>query len=118
MDMQEKVEKSLEMLDKLRLFMGQRAGRELWAGKPKDVQDRDLESYNRDLDTLRDTILSLQAEHTGAIEFMRKSLIDEADFCSVCVYNGGTQCTYPGGAICGGKVTNWEWSWPPKKPEV
>ena len=49
-------EKALEILDKLQFFYGQRAGRELWAGKPIDVQDKDIENFNRDIEFLREYI--------------------------------------------------------------
>lgn len=41
------------IIDKLQFFGGQRAGRELWNDKPREVQDADIENFNRDLDTLR-----------------------------------------------------------------
>ena len=46
----------LDILDKWGFFLGQRAGRELWANKPKDVQDKDLVDFNRDLETVRSFI--------------------------------------------------------------
>lgn len=33
-------------------FFNQRAGRELWQDKPKEVQDRDIKSYDEFYDTL------------------------------------------------------------------
>lgn len=42
MDKQELIDK-LEML----LFFNQRAGRELWNDKPKDVQDEDIKNAER-----------------------------------------------------------------------
>ena len=50
--------KAIEILDKMQFFGGQRAGRELWADKPKEVQDADLEAFNRDIVFLRKVILS------------------------------------------------------------
>ena len=38
---------ALEVLDKLSFFGGQRAGRELWNDKPREVQDEDIASFNR-----------------------------------------------------------------------
>lgn len=46
----------MDILDKWGFFLGQRAGRELWADKPKDVQDKDLADFNRDLETVRSFI--------------------------------------------------------------
>ena len=47
---------ALEVLDKLSFFGGQRAGRELWNDKPREVQDEDIASFNRDIEWLRDII--------------------------------------------------------------
>lgn len=47
---------ALEVLDKLSFFGGQRAGRELWNDKPREVQDEDIASFNRDIECLRDII--------------------------------------------------------------
>ncbi len=41
-------EKAIEILEKFDFFEGQRAGRELWNDKPRDVQDRDIASFSRD----------------------------------------------------------------------
>lgn len=43
----------LEILDKIEMFQGQRAGRELWADKPMEVQEQDLTNFNRDIGTIR-----------------------------------------------------------------
>lgn len=45
-----------EVLDKLQFFGGQRAGRELWNDKTREVQDEDIASFNRDIEYLRDCI--------------------------------------------------------------
>ena len=47
---------ALEVLDKLFFFGGQRAGRELWNDKPREVQDEDIASFNRDIEWLREFI--------------------------------------------------------------
>ncbi len=47
---------ALEVLGKLSFFGGQRAGRELWNDKPREVQDEDIASFNRDIEYLRDII--------------------------------------------------------------
>lgn len=51
-----------DTLDKIQFFQGQRAGRELWNDKPRDVQDEDLATFNRDIDSVRDYIISLEKE--------------------------------------------------------
>ena len=50
------IEKAIEILDKLSFFGGQRAGRELWNDKPREVQDEDIASFNRDIEYIRDII--------------------------------------------------------------
>lgn len=53
----ENINKCLEILSKWEFFQGQRAGRELWSDKPREVQDEDIEDFNRDLGFIR-TVLS------------------------------------------------------------
>ena len=45
--------KALEILDKFDFFQGQRAGRELWAEKPFDVQEEDLKNFSLDVELLK-----------------------------------------------------------------
>ena len=52
----QELEKAFDMLDKLSFFGGQRAGRELWNDKPREVQDEDIANFNRDIEYLRDII--------------------------------------------------------------
>ena len=52
----QELDKAIEILDKLSFFGGQRAGRELWNDKPRDVQDEDIANFNRDIEYLRDFI--------------------------------------------------------------
>lgn len=42
-----------EILDKWEFFYGQRAGRDLWGDKPKEVQDEDVAQFNRDMQIVR-----------------------------------------------------------------
>lgn len=51
-----KTSEVLDILDRLQFFEGQRAGRELWSNKPIEVQEEDLENYNRDIDKIRDYV--------------------------------------------------------------
>lgn len=46
-------EKIEDILNKWEFFYGQRAGRELWAEKPTEVQDKDIENFCRDLAMVR-----------------------------------------------------------------
>ena len=50
------IDKCLNILDKMEFF-NQRAGRELWFDKPKNIQDEDIENFNRDINTLKEYIL-------------------------------------------------------------
>lgn len=63
----------MEILDKLQFFCGQRAGRELWADKPTDVQDADLESYNENIEAIRDYIQQLEAERDAAVAGLKSN---------------------------------------------
>ena len=53
-----KTSEVLEILDKMEMFQGQRAGRELWADKPREVQEQDLTNFNRDIEKIRKYIES------------------------------------------------------------
>ena len=78
------VEKSeiLYTLDKMQFFLGQRAGRELWNDKPEDVQEKDLENFNRDIEKIKEYLWNVKpvkrgewiAQDEGLTKFM----------CSVC----------------------------------
>lgn len=56
-----------EVLEKLSFFYGQRAGRELWADKPREVQDEDIVSFNRDIEYLRNIIRKHMSDDAGWI---------------------------------------------------
>lgn len=51
------IDECLDILAKMELFQGQRAGRELWFDKPKNIQDEDIENFNRDTNILKEYIL-------------------------------------------------------------
>lgn len=53
-------EEIVDILAKMEFFEGQRAGRELWNDKPTEVQEQDLESFNRDIHTIRKYIVQLE----------------------------------------------------------
>lgn len=46
------LEEILEILEKWDFFYGQRSGIELWNDKPREIQDRDIENFKRDLDKI------------------------------------------------------------------
>ena len=54
--------KAFDILEKFAFFQGQRAGRELWNNKPRDIQDKDIGGFLRDLDFLRCFINRQKAE--------------------------------------------------------
>lgn len=45
-----------DILDKWEFFYGQRAGRELWADKPTEVQNEDIANFCRDLGLVREAL--------------------------------------------------------------
>lgn len=48
-----KQEKVFDIINKFEFFQGQRAGRELWNDKPKEVQDKDIADFVRDINYIR-----------------------------------------------------------------
>lgn len=42
----------LDILEKWDFFYGQRSGRELWNDKPREIQDKDIMDFKRDLDKI------------------------------------------------------------------
>lgn len=50
------LEEILDILKKWDFFYGQRAGRELWADKPREIQDIDIENFRRDLEKVREFV--------------------------------------------------------------
>ena len=59
---------ALEVLDKLSFFGRQRAGRELWNDKPREVQDEDIASFNRDIEYLKDVIRKHMNDGWNSVE--------------------------------------------------
>ena len=49
----EKQEKVFDILNKFEFFQGQTAGRELWNDKPKEVQDKDISDFIKDINYIR-----------------------------------------------------------------
>ena len=49
----EKQEKVFDILNKFEFFQGQRAGRELWNDKPKEVQDKDISDFIKGINYIR-----------------------------------------------------------------
>ena len=49
-------EEVFDILNKWEFFYGQRAGRELWADKPTEIQNQDIADFNRDIKTVRSAL--------------------------------------------------------------
>ena len=52
--METKLDKVLDILNMLEFFYGQRAGRELWADKPVEVQNQDIDNFVEDIKYIKD----------------------------------------------------------------
>ena len=52
-DKEKQIEEIFDILNKLEFFQGQRAGRELWLDKPKEVQDKDIADFIKDINYIR-----------------------------------------------------------------
>ena len=57
------IEQAQDILNKWQFFYGQRAGRELWADKPKEVQDQDIADFNRDVEIVRSALKAEPVRH-------------------------------------------------------
>lgn len=52
-------EQAIDIIKKFDFFYGQRAGRELWLTKPREVQEADLLNFRRDCALLREFLEAL-----------------------------------------------------------
>ena len=95
-------EEALDVLDKWEFFYGQRAGRELWADKPTEVQDQDIANFNRDIQIVRSALSSEALRPKGRWELEVKSFYRDTfdESCELVVYILAT-CS-----CCGGKHPN------------
>ena len=91
-----------EIIDKLHMlqFFNQRAGRELWQSKPKEVQDKDVENADK---YLREAIKAL--EENAELKRLLKLAVDDIylamvdSTCVICKFircgcNDSTPCTW------------------------
>lgn len=77
----EQIVRAYDILDKFDFF-NQRAGRELWADKPKDIQNKDIENFSRDIEFLKDFINRLKADNERiekAFELVNDKLVKVGD---------------------------------------
>ena len=97
------VEKALEILDKMEFFGGQRAGRELWNDKPKEIQDKDIEDFCRDLQVVRSALKDADpVRHGRWIEVDIVSNYMWKYHCSCCHSDGERRYNYC--PNCGAKM--------------
>lgn len=105
----EKQTKVFDILDKIEFFQGQRAGRELWNDKPKEVQDKDIADFIKDINYIRSylqdsVVLSreeyesdLTAQYDVGYEFGRKETAEKildllVPDCKACDENWHSGC--------------------------
>ena len=50
---------AIDIVEKFEFFQGQRAGRELWAEKPRNVQDKDLKNFVEDCLKLKEFLMGV-----------------------------------------------------------
>ena len=55
-------EKAIEIIEKFDFFQGQRAGRELWAEKPTEIQEQDLKQFQSDCKLLKEYVQTIQPQ--------------------------------------------------------
>ena len=82
----------LEILSKWDFFYGQRAGRELWADKPRDAQDQDIADFNRDMETITNWVHEaarlmgyevVEDDHIPQAEKKEETNMDKPRICEV-----------------------------------
>lgn len=79
--------KVFDILDKWEFFYGQRAGRELWADKPKEVQDKDVADFNRDMQIVKDAFSKDNIRPTGRWEKHHTSRYGAPPYVCSCCYD-------------------------------
>ena len=61
------IEKALDILEKFKFFQGQRAGRELWNDKPKEIQDQDIKDFVDNVDYVKGVINAFKECNKGDV---------------------------------------------------
>lgn len=129
-DAEEEHDRALNCLEKMQFFMGQRAGRELWMSKPKNVQDVDIEQYNHDIETVMHYIRQLenhigeltakvsQLDHVTRERDALLELVKELGECNYCKHDSYCPHTIPDCMNCKdencqcyscGQLIKWQW---------
>ena len=73
----EKQIKVFDILDKMEFFQGQRAGRELWNNKPKEIQDKDISDFIKDINYIRSYLQDSVVLSREEYERITKELVTE-----------------------------------------
>ena len=66
-----------DILDKMEFFQGQRAGRELWNNKPKEIQDKDISDFIKDINYIRSYLQDSVVLSREEYERITKELVTE-----------------------------------------
>ena len=83
-----------DILDKMEFFQGQRAGRELWNDKPKEVQDKDISDFIKDINYIRsylqDSVVLSKEEHEILVKTAQGKIgnMKATDFLKACISSG------------------------------
>lgn len=72
--------RAMDILDKWQFFYGQRAGRELWNDKPREVQEQDIADFNRDIEYLRSVLKFIRSKISGENKKQSEVTLDTLDF--------------------------------------
>ena len=67
-------QQAIDILERFDFFQGQRAGRELWNDKPKDVQDKDIADFSRDVGLLKEYINAADVVPKSEVERLQKDV--------------------------------------------
>ena len=80
-----KQEKVFDILNKFEFFQGQRAGRELWNDKPKEVQDKDISDFIKDINYIRsylqDSVVLSREEYEMLVNQYKNLEIKYSNLC-------------------------------------
>ena len=102
-------EKVFDILAKWEFFFGQRAGRELWGDKPKEVQDQDIADFNRDMNTVCSAFRPVsreQVEKVWRAHWNESTHLGGFVYCSRCGYNALGANNYTFCPKCGSPFTD------------
>ena len=99
----------IDILAKWEFFFGQRAGRELWGDKPKEVQDQDIADFNLDMNTVRSALRPVsreQVEKAWRAHWNESTHLGGFVYCSRCGYNALEANNYTFCPKCGSPFTD------------